>query len=220
MLLALSLLVSAQVDPLADYPRARTALNEQRQTLALHARREARESARRLLLDYFERSAFPAWEGTPWNFHGTTTTPREGTIACGYFVTTVFEQAGFRIDRVKLAQQASVWLVTTFARGSGVQWFRPKDNADAVRQLRARFGDGLLVIGFDYHVGLLRLEGERASFCHASFIEPGAVTCEDPVPSGAFASRAYVAADALNDAFLDDWLAGRKVPSRLPAPPE
>jgi hypothetical protein len=38
-------------------------------------------------------------------------------------------------------------------------------------------------------VGFLRLDGERAAFCHSSFIEPGSVTCEDPVQSGAFASR-------------------------------
>ncbi len=72
------------------------------------------------------------------------------------------------------------------------------------------------MIGFDYHVGFLRLEGERAAFCHSSFLDPGSVTCEDPVPAGAFASRTYVVADALNDALLNDWLLGRAIPSQLP----
>jgi len=165
------------------------------------------------VLAYLDEAAFPAWKGTPWEFYGTSTTPREGTIACGYFVTTVFEQAGFKIERVYLAQQASAVLVNTFARGSKVEWLRPTDNADALKQTRARFADGLVVIGFDYHVGFLRLDGERAEFCHSSYLEPGVVTCEDPVKAGAFASRVYVVADALNDTMLDDWLNGRAVAS-------
>ncbi|MFO0601308.1 MAG: hypothetical protein U0228_38725 [Myxococcaceae bacterium] len=222
----LFLLLTAGVEPqsrLETYQSARTALESRRLDLAADAKHhpaKARQLARRTLLDYLEQSAFPAWKGTPWAFYGTTTTPGEGTIACGYFVTTVFEQAGFKIDRVLLAQQASTWLVTTFARGSKVERLTPKDNADAVTQIRKRFGDdALVVIGFDYHVGLLRLDGDRAEFCHSSFIEPASVTCEDPIHAGAFASSVYVVADALNDVFLDDWLAGRAVKSVLPAKP-
>lgn len=177
---------------------------------------ETRLQARSALLSYLEKSAFPAWEGTVWNFYGTTTTPREGTIACGYYVTTVLEQAGFHLQRVRLAQQASAYVVSTLARGTRGDWIRPADNAAAVKEIRSRFGDGLFVIGFDYHVGFLRLDGERAAFCHSSFIDPGSVTCEDPVPSGAFASRTYVVADALNDRVLDDWILGRAIPSQLP----
>lgn len=128
-----------------------------------------------------------------------------------------YQQA--RADLVRLAQQASAWIVATLARGTRVDWIHPADNAAAVKEIRERFGDGLDVIGFDYHVGFLRLDGARAAFCHSSFIDPGSVTCEDPVPSGAFASRTYVVADALNDAVLDDWLLGRAIPSQLPKKP-
>ncbi len=138
-----------------------------------------------------ETSAFPAWEGTTWDFYGTTTTPREGKIACGYYVTTVLEQAGFRLQRVLLAQQASAWLVETVARGTRVDCIRPAGSAEAVQEIRRRFGDGLYVIGFDYHVGSLRLEGDRAAFCHSSFIDPGSVTCGHRVFASAFASRTY-----------------------------
>ena len=218
MLLALILAAEAG-NPLLDYQRARTNLESRRIELSASWKKhpdEARLHARTTLLTYLEKSAFPAWEGTTWNFYGTTTTPREGTIACGYYVTTVLEQAGFHLERVKLAQQASAYLVSTLARGTRVDWIRPADNAEAVKEIHQRFGDGLFVIGFDFHVGFLRLEGARAAFCHSSFIEPGSVTCEDPIPAGAFASRTYVVADALNDRVLDDWLLGRAVPSQLP----
>lgn len=85
-----------------------------------------------------------------------------------------------------------------------------------MKAIHERFGDGLFVVGFDYHVGFLRLDGERAAFCHSSFIEPAAVTCEDPVASGAFASRLYVVGDALNDTVLDDWLLGRAIATQRP----
>ena len=29
------------------------------------------------------------WMGTPWDFSGTSQVPRKGSIACGYFVSTV-----------------------------------------------------------------------------------------------------------------------------------
>lgn len=220
MIPVLALILAAT--PLPDYQKARADLQARRLELGASWKAnaaEARQQARSTLLAYLETSAFPAWEGTPWNFYGTSTTPREGTIACGYYVTTVLEQAGFRIERVRLAQQASAWIVSTLARGTRVDWIRPADNEAAVKEIRERFGDGLYVIGFDYHVGFLRLEGERAAFCHSSFIDPGSVTCEDPVPSGAFASSTYVVADVLNDRLLDDWLLGRATPSQLPKRP-
>ncbi len=207
---ALVLLVSA-ASPAQDYVRAQEQLELTRSALAHTKPVEARLAARKALLDYLEGSAFPAWEGTPWDFNGTSTVPGQGVIACGYLVSTVLLHAGFKLERVRLAQQASANIVATLARGTDVVRFRPADNADAVKQIRARFGDGLYVVGFDYHVGFLRLDGERAAFCHSSFIEPGSVTCEDPVPTGAFASRVYVVGDALNDRVLDDWLAGRAI---------
>ncbi|MDP2272010.1 MAG: hypothetical protein Q8N23_07625 [Archangium sp.] len=223
MLTLLSLVLAAEAgSPLLDYQRARADLESRRIELATDLKKhpaQVRQQARAALLAYFENSAFPAWKGTTWNFYGTTITPREGTIACGYYVTTVLEQAGFHLQRVRLAQQASAYVVSTLARGTRVEWIRPAGNAEAVEEIRHRFGDGLFVIGFDYHVGFLRLEGERAAFCHSSFIDPGSVTCEDPVPSGAFVSRTYVVADALNDQVLEDWLLGRTIPSQLPKKP-
>lgn len=205
------------------YDEARATLEARRVELAQRWPKEraaARVEARRALLDYLDTAAFPAWSGTPWAFSGTTTTPKEGAIACGYFVTTVLEQAHFRLERVRLAQQASAYLVSTVARGSTVEWLRPKDSAAALTEMKARFPAAkLLVVGFDLHVGFVRLEGERAAFCHSSYLEPGVVTCEDPLTAGAFVSSLYVVTDALTDALLDDWLLGRDVPSVLPKRP-
>ncbi len=216
------LLVAMAAQPADQYQEARKRLFTQRLKLEASSKKSAshaRADARKAILDYLDQSAFPAWSGTPWAFYGTTTTPGQGTVACGYFVSTVLDQAGFKIERVVLAQLASAYLVRSLARGSRVERIAPKGNAEALAQIRKRFGDGLLVIGFDYHVGFLRLDGGRAQFCHASYLGPASVTCEDPVASGAFASRVYVVGDVLNDQLVDDWMAGRTVKSVLPGKP-
>lgn len=216
-------LLSLTLAAAPGYDDARQVLAARRDELSALWRKDrtkARADARKALLAWLDDGAFPAWTGTPWAFYGTTTTPKEGAIACGYFVTTVLEHAHFKLERVKLAQQASAYLVSTVARGSTVEWLRPKDSAAALADMKARFPAAkLLVVGFDLHVGFVRLEGERAAFCHSSYLEPGAVTCEDPLTAGAFVSSLYVVSDALTDGLLDDWLLGRDVPSVLPKRP-
>jgi len=210
---------------LETYRASQQALETRRAALSREfrktpAKRPAlRQQARAAILTHLDDVAFPAWAGTPWDFYGTTTTPREGTIACGYFVTTVLEQAGYHLERVTLAQQASMYLVRSVARGSKVVSLREETPAQALADVRRDFGDGLYVVGLDLHTGFLRLDGKRAAFCHSSYLEPAVVTCEDPLTAGAFASRLYVVGSALNDAVLDDWILGRKVPSVLPRHP-
>ena len=47
------------------------------------------------------------WLGTAWDFSGTSQIPGEGRIACGYYVSTVMRDAGFDLERIRLAQQPS-----------------------------------------------------------------------------------------------------------------
>src|SRR5688572_11801089 len=43
-------------------------------------------------------SMFEYWYGTRWGFYGTTPKPRQGKIACGYFVTTTLKHLGLNIN--------------------------------------------------------------------------------------------------------------------------
>ena len=200
----------------AEYDTARELLAAKRVELAALKKAPARTAARQELLRFVDEIAFPAWTGTPWDFYGTSVTPREGQIACGYFVTTVLSHGGFRVDRVTLAQQASAYIVETMARGTHVEWYRFLAREEVVKRVRDRFGEGLFIVGLDLHVGFLRLDGAREDFCHSSYLEPGAVLCEPASTAPAFASNLFVVGAALPDAAVDDWLAQREIVTLTP----
>lgn len=49
---------------------------------------------------------FPYWYGTKWSFNGHTQIPNQGSISCGYFVSTTLSDVGVNVERISLAQQA------------------------------------------------------------------------------------------------------------------
>ncbi len=95
---------------------------------------------------------FKAWYNTPWTFHGHSQTPQEGSIACGYFVTTTLRDMGFNIPRIKWAQQASEYLIKKVS--SDITRFHKKPMADIVSYIESK-GEGLYIIGLDCHVGYI-----------------------------------------------------------------
>jgi hypothetical protein len=61
------------------------------------------------------------WYGTPWDFNGITQEPRQGQIACGYFVTTVLRDAGFTLNRIRLAQSPSSEIIKAVADKNSIR---------------------------------------------------------------------------------------------------
>lgn len=173
------------------------------------SRTEVVERARRRLAGAIIEELIPAWFGTRWEFYGTTETPGEGAIACGYFVSTVLRDAGFRVERVRLAQQASENIVKTLVPASQIRRYRWKSPAELVAAVRAELGDGLFVVGLDYHVGFLHLGGEGASFCHSAYLAPTSVVCEPAARAAGLASDYHVVGRLLTAATMARWLEGR-----------
>ncbi|MBI5543148.1 MAG: hypothetical protein HY901_04625 [Deltaproteobacteria bacterium] len=179
-------------------------------------RRRILSQARELLLEAIDRELIPAWYGTPWEFYGASERPGEGTIACGYFVTTVLRDAGLRIERVRLAQQASEHIVRTLTPAERVLRLKHQSNEQVVHRTRL-LGDGLYVVGLDWHVGFLRIDGESARFCHSSYLGTKVVACEDARSSGGMESGLHVVGDALSEVRIVDWLLRRPIATSLPA---
>ena len=74
------------------------------------------------------------WYGTPWDFNGITQEPGKGHIACGYFVTTVLRDAGFAVNRVRLAQSPASIIVQQVSDRNTIRSFslKPVSKVDSV----------------------------------------------------------------------------------------
>ncbi len=152
------------------------------------------------------------WAGTTWEFYGTTEVPREGAIACGYYVSTLMRDAGFKVERVKLAQQASEYIVRTLAAPEQTMRFRDGDVKSLLASLRATHGEGLYVVGMDFHVAFLRVDAKSEQLCHLAVFAPTAVLCEDAATSAGFVSRYHIVGKLFSDAQLRAWLDGAAIP--------
>ncbi|MFP2907873.1 hypothetical protein ACLESD_23060 [Pyxidicoccus sp. 3LFB2] len=171
-----------------------------------------RSEARAVVLQALTGQLLPAWHGTPWEFYGATRTPRSGSIACGYLVSTVLVDAGFRVERVRMAQQPSEYIVKTLAPPRRTWRFRTRPVSDVVDRVK-REGEGLYVVGLDYHVGFLWNDGTRVWMCHSSYLGTAEALCEDALTSPAMLSRYHVVGRLLEEGMLDAWLEGRALPT-------
>lgn len=129
-----------------------------------------------LLADYIAKVIAPFWNGTPWDFNGTTQEPGTGYIACGYFVTTVLRHAGYPLNRVKLAQCASETMIQNLTEKRS--HFSGKSFGQFIQFMR-NAGKGLSVIGLDNHTGFIYHDGQQLWFIHSSFLGTARV-CAEP----------------------------------------
>jgi len=208
-------------DPPLSYNEVREQLDADRRALGRRwmsddDRDSVLDEARELLRATIREDLIPPWYGTTWAFYGTSQTPGQGTIACGYFVSTVLKHAGVRVHRVQLAQQASEHIVRTFADPAEVDYTSGRTPLEIVREVKAR-GAGLYVIGLDYHVGLLSWDGDgRVELCHSSVLPPSTVVCEDAARADAMVSHVHVLGPLLTDRVVEAWIEGKGVPTALP----
>lgn len=198
------------------YDDARDDLEAQRRRLvgelARRPEAEVLSEARTVVVRALVDELIPAWHGTPWNFHGTSTTPGEGTIACGYYVSTLLDHAGFEVERVRLAQQASENIIKTFTQRGDIHRFSGRPASEVVARVEA-LGEGIYVLGLDYHAALLVYDGEQVQMCHASYLGRGSALCEPALTSPAMVSDYRVIGKLLDDAMLRRWLRGEPFPT-------
>jgi len=162
------------------------------------------ESARNTLYIAIVDDLLPAWQDTPWDFYGSTETPGQGTIACGFYVSTILRDAGFKVDRLALGRQASENIIRTLVPRSAMWWKHGVTAQASVAQAE----DGLYIAGLDQHTGFVVVRDGAASFCDASYVAPVAVTCQPIAEAASFASNYRVFGDVLNDDALVKWLEG------------
>lgn len=149
----------------------------------------------------------PGWIGTAWDFNGTTETPQKGTIACGYFVTTVLRDAGLPIARIKLAQCASEQLVTTLIQPKYVHRFSNVAIENFIQSVQQQ-GYGLYIVGLDNHVGFIYNDGTEIYFIHSTFIGTRNVQKEKAAASWVLRQSKYKVLGKLSgdERVLNKWM--------------
>lgn len=132
----------------------------------------------------------PAWIGTPWTFSGTTEVPQQGSIACGYFVTTVLRDAGLPLARIKLSQCASEEMIRSLVQPKFIKRYSNVPMNVFIESVKAS-GNGLYIVGLDNHTGLLCKDGEKMWFIHSTFVGTRNVQMEDAALSSVLAGSTY-----------------------------
>jgi hypothetical protein len=150
---------------------------------------------------------YSKWHGTPWDFNGTTEIPGQGSIACGYFVTTVLRDMGCNINRIKLAVCPSLQMMKSL---SSHQIISNLSNLDAAgfNDYFNKQGKGVYVIGLDYHTGIIVNDGTETWLIHSYYVRRQGVIKEPISTSGALRSSKtkWVTSLTGNNGFLAKWL--------------
>ena len=133
-------------------------------------------------------SLFTCWLGTPWDFNGTTEQPNNGTIACGYFVTTLLRDMGFKLNRIRLAQCASEEMIKTVCIRNTLY----RSSNEPITKFVEKINEpGLYVVGLDFHTGFILNDGDNKYFIHANYAGNKAVEKQIAVESSVLASSKY-----------------------------
>ncbi len=162
------------------------------------------------LLQLITQRLMPPWYGTPWEFDGISQQPRTDYIACGYFVSTIMRDAGFKVQRIKLAQQASSNIVKTLCNNYHSRTYNKLP--DLLKYLQQQ-PNGLFVVGLDYHVGFIAKLPEGLYFVHANPYPPR-MAMEEPLTESAILtkSKVFVVGNILGHPdLINAWLQDRKV---------
>lgn len=159
------------------------------------------------------------WLGTPWDLNGTCQTPGSGKIACGYFISTILRDAGFKVERFRLAQQPSQLIIGTFMPRKKMHISAGLAYDDFINQVKAR-RPGIHIVGLDQHVAFLTVsESREIRFLHASGSHPYCVVDEDRENAGALQRSNYrvIGNFSRNPEIIHGWLTGQKWPTKVPA---
>ena len=162
--------------------------------------------AREFLLNQITAEIFPQWYGTKWSFYGTTRIPRQGEIACGYFVTTVLDDAGFNIPRIEWAKSASEVFIKKLAAGN-IKKFSDKSISEIENYLM-KTGNGLYIAGLDNHVGFVWVDGDVVKFIHSNYYQPeiGVMSQEISSDNPFSNSRYRVIGKLFSDEMIINWI--------------
>ena len=162
--------------------------------------------AREYLFNTIYSNVFPYWYGTKWDFNGTTRTPKQGYIACGYFVTNVLADVGFNIPRIGWAQSASEVFIRKLAPNR-LKRFSNRPISEVERYLKTT-GNGLYLVGLDSHVGFIVVNNDKIEFIHSNYYQANIGVMSEEIDSwNPLNDSSYrIVGKLLSDEMVINWL--------------
>jgi hypothetical protein len=150
---------------------------------------------------------FSHWKNTAWDFNGTSTVPGEGSIACGFFVTTLLQDMDLDINRRKLAICASSEMMKSLVPHQQLLNLSNLSYSDFVNTMQ-KAGKGVYIIGLDFHTGFILHDGTETWFIHSNYISRKGVVKELLENSAALqASKTkWVVSISTDRIFIERWL--------------
>lgn len=145
------------------------------------------------------------WNGTKWAFGGTTLVPQQGTIACGYFITNNLYNLGFEINRFKLAQEPSSYLINELCEKQTIKRFSSINKM--YEYIHNQPKNDVFIVGLDFHTGFLTKSENDLFFIHSDYINKEGVKKELAKESRALnTSKSFMVGSLLqNEDLLDKW---------------
>jgi hypothetical protein len=201
----------------ADLEQRRAALEKQHRAAKSEGERAVIETQARADLEKTLPAMMRCWLGTPWDFNGTAAGPGQGKIACGYFVATVLRDAGFRVDRYKLAQQASEHIMLSFTDRKSLH-LSTGQPYDAFTSTITAIEPGICLVGLDTHVGFLINDPKGFRMIHSSGSQPWCVVDEGRDEAGVLKRSSYRLVGNLtaDRTLIRKWLRAEPIKVRTP----
>ena len=167
-----------------------------------------------LLNNILTEKLIPHWLSTPWSFEGHTSVPQEGTIACGYFVSTTLQHAGFNLNRYTFAQQLPINEALTLSLGQPIVEINNPSVSERIMLLKEKLKEGLYFIGFDKsHVGYIQKKNGELFLIHSNYINARGVEIEPIAESEVFSwfDKIYIAEITTNRELMKKWARNERI---------
>lgn len=195
-----------------EIQRWRSDLAEDHRQARSAEEKAAVERDARLILELMLPEMMRCWLGTPYDFNGTAEKPGGGKLACGYFVSTVLRDAGFRVNRFKLAQQPSQNILRTFLPSDSCELSMGEEYDKYADRVEKR-EPGIYLVGLDTHVGFIVNRVDGMHFFHSSAAGKVGVVNENRDQAGALRNSNWrlLGGLTLESDVIRMWLKGEKV---------
>lgn len=150
---------------------------------------------------------YEAWKGTAWDFNGHTSKPHQGSIACGYFVTTILSDMGMSINRIKLSTYPSMQMMKAICPDQKIQNLSNLGMEEFDARLTG-IGKSVYIIGLDFHTGIIVSDETGNWFIHSNYIKRQGVIKEAVLASAALrASRTrWIVSLTSSKTAMNNWL--------------